>query len=174
MTRMTALFVRMAQNNAWANGVLYDACGALSDAGVWDARPGFFGSIGRTLNHIYEVDLYYIDALEAGGAGRSVYDRQDIRALAPLRLAQGEVDGRLIALASGLTEPVLGEMRETQRPDGVKQERVDWLFLHLIQHQVHHRGQVHTMLSAAGITPPQLDDFYLEDGRVPSAAPYWE
>lgn len=171
---MTAHFLKMAQNNAWANGVLYDACAALSDAGLWQARPGFFGSIGRTLNHIYEVDLYYIDALEAGGAGRSVYMREDIRTLAPLRRAQADADARLIAWAAGLSAPVLAELRETQRPDGMKQERVDWLFLHLIQHQVHHRGQVHTMLSAAGITPPQLDDFYLEDGRVPSAAPYWE
>lgn len=171
---MTAYFLKMAQNNAWANGVLYDACASLSDAGLWEARPGFFGSIGRTLNHTYEVDLYYIDALEAGGAGRSVYLREDIQTLAPLRHAQADADARLIAVAGGLTEPALTELRDTQRPDGVKQERVDWLFLHLIQHQVHHRGQVHTMLSAAGIAPPQLDDFYLEDGRVPSAAPYWE
>lgn len=171
---MTAYFLKMAHNNAWANGVLYDACGALSDGAVWDARPGFFGSIGRTLNHIYEVDLFYIDAVEAGGAGRSVYARDDIRTVPSLRRAQGVADARLIAFAGGLTEQTLGALRTTQRPHGVKQERVDWLFLHLIQHQVHHRGQVHTMLSAAGIAPPQLDDFYLEDGRVPSAAPFWE
>ena len=54
------------------------------------------------------------------------------------------------------------------------QERVDWLLLHLIQHDIHHRGQVHAMLSEAGVKPPQLDDFYLGDGRVETAKPFWE
>jgi uncharacterized damage-inducible protein DinB len=40
--------------------------------------PGFFPSLAATLNHIHEVDLYYIDALTEDGLGRSVYDREDI------------------------------------------------------------------------------------------------
>ena len=47
------------------------------------------------------------------------------------------------------------------------------LLLHLVQHQIHHRGQSHVQLQHAGIDPPQLDDFYLEYGRVPSAQAYW-
>jgi uncharacterized damage-inducible protein DinB len=35
---------------------------------------------------------------------------------------------------------------------------------------VHHRGQAHVQLQHAGVAPPQLDDFHLEYGRVPSAA----
>ena len=45
---------------------------------------------------------------------------------------------------------------------------------YLIQHDIHHRGQVHAMLSDAGVDPPQLDDFYLDFGRVPSAQIFWE
>ena len=45
--------------------------------------------------------------------------------------------------------------------------------MHLFQHQVHHRGQAHVQLQNAGIPPPQLDDFFLEDGRAPSALAYW-
>lgn len=167
-------FVKMAQNNAWANGVLYNACAALSEPALWAARPGFFGSVGRTLNHIYEVDLYYLDALEQGGKGRAVYEREDFATLPPLQQAQAKADSRFIAFAQGLAPDDLHTTRVTERPDGPQEERLDGLFLHLVQHQVHHRGQVHCMLSAAGIDPPQLDDFYLEFGRVPSAAPYWE
>ncbi|MEM9239405.1 MAG: damage-inducible protein DinB, partial [Pseudomonadota bacterium] len=29
------------------------------------------------------------------------------------------------------------------------------------QHQIHHRGQVHCMLSGTSVAPPQLDEFYL-------------
>lgn len=171
---MSDSFVKMAQNNAWANSVLSCACQTLSDVDFWAARSGFFGSIGRTLNHIYEVDLYYVDALEAGGAGRSVYDRNDFVDAVQLRAAQAAVDARLIRFAEGLSEKMLGELRETERKGEITHERVDYLFLHLIQHDVHHRGQVHTMLSDAGVAPPQLDDFYLEYGRVPSAKPFWE
>lgn len=167
-------FVKMAQNNAWANGVLFAACQSLSRDAFWAKRSGFFGSIGRTLNHIYEVDLYYVDALEQGGAGRSVYERDDIVELSDLQGAQVGVDARLIQFCDGLTADTLTEMRDTERPDGTVQERVDWLLLHLIQHDIHHRGQVHAMLSDAGVKPPQLDDFYLNEGRVETAKPFWE
>ena len=53
------------------------------------------------------------------------------------------------------------------------QEEVGALILHLVQHQIHHRGQAHTMVLEAGIDPPQLDDFHLQFGRVPSARAYW-
>lgn len=167
-------FRKMAQNNAWANQVLFNACRELPATEVWSPRPGFFKSIGRTLNHIHEVDLYYVDALESGGAGRSVYDRKDIVHLLPLKKAQAGVDARLIRFAESLSDEMLAETRATERQDETTQERVDWLFLHLIQHDVHHRGQVHGMLSDAGVSPPQLDDFYLEHGRVSSAKPFWE
>ena len=81
---------------------------------------------------------------------------------------------RFAAVCRGLTDAELQEMRTTERKGGVTQERVDWLILHLVQHDVHHRGQVHTMLSHAGVEPPQLDDFYLEFGRVETAKGYWE
>ncbi len=167
-------FIKMAQNNAWANGVLFAACQALSEDAIWAKRSGFFGSIGRTLNHICEVDLYYVDALEEGGAGRAFYEREDIFDLAVLQDAQADVDERLIRFCKGLSADTLNEMRDTERPDRMTQERVDWLLLHLIQHDIHHRGQVHAMLSEAGVKPPQLDDFYLDDGRVETAKPFWE
>lgn len=169
---MIEAYVKMAQNNAWANRVLSEACQNLSGDALWAKRSGFFGSIGRTLNHIYEVDLYYVDALEQSGAGRSVYDREDILDAADILAAQQGVDDRLIRFCENLTEATLLETRETVR-DVSTRERVDWLILHLIQHDVHHRGQVHAMLSDAGVKPPQLDDFYLEFGRVESAKTYW-
>lgn len=166
-------YLRMAQNNAWANRVLADAVMALPDTGFAERRPGFFPSLSRTLNHIYEVDLYYVDALEAGGRGRSVYDREDIGTIAALAKAQAEVDGRLIAFCETLTAQTLQEPRRTERKDATCEERVDALLLHLFQHQVHHRGQAHVQLHDAGVEPPQLDDFHLVFGRVPSAQAYF-
>ncbi len=166
-------FLRMALNNAWANATLYLALKTLSEVDFWAPRPGFFGSLGRTMNHIYEVDLYYIDALTEGGRGRSVYDRDDIRDAASLAAAQADSDMTFARFAAEITPEGLANPCRTERRDGVTTERADHLILHLVQHQIHHRGQAHAMLSHAGIDPPQLDDFYLEHGRVPSAAAYW-
>ncbi|MGI3184194.1 DinB family protein [Nioella aestuarii] len=166
-------FLTMALNNAWANATLYGAIADMSEEAFAAPRPGFFPSLKATLNHIYEVDLYYVDALEAGGRGRAVFDRRDIGSVAELAKAQADVDMRLASFCKGLTPAMLDEDRVTERREGPVTETIGALLLHLFQHQVHHRGQAHTMVHDAGIAPPQLDDFHLEFGRVPSAAAYW-
>jgi uncharacterized damage-inducible protein DinB len=42
----------------------------------------------------------------------------------------------------------------------VQTERADRLLLHLFQHQIHHRGQAHAMISGTAVAPPQLDEFF--------------
>ena len=166
-------WLKMALNNAWANATLYGALTQL-DAGDFTAtRPGFFSSLSRTMNHIYEVDLFYIDALREGGLGRSVYDREDVTDRVQLGALQADSDMQFAMFCKALTPERLGASVATERKDITVHENVAALILHLVQHQVHHRGQAHVQLSDAGITPPQLDDFYLEFGRVPSAASYW-
>lgn len=167
-------FQRQAENNAWANSVLYTALGALSPEAYSAPYPSFFGSIPATLNHIYAVDLYYLDALAEGGKGRAVYDREDIHELRDLGQLQAAQDTEFMAFCKGLSEDDLTRTVPTDRPDGMTSERIDWLILHLVQHQVHHRGQVHAMISQGGGNPPQLDDFYLDHGRAAGAEPYWQ
>lgn len=170
---MLTAFEKMAQNNAWANATLYRAAQALSGEDARAEAPGFFPSLARTLNHIYEVDLYYIDALEAGGLGRGVYQRDDAPSLASLAREQASADARLIAFCEDLTDETLRETRLTDRRDGVVEETVQALLLHLFQHQIHHRGQAHVQLHALGIAPPQLDEFHLSFERAPPAKVYW-
>jgi uncharacterized damage-inducible protein DinB len=55
------------------------------------------------------------------------------------------------------------------RGDHIQHERMDRLLLHLFQHQIHHRGQAHAMLSATEIPPPQLDEFFAA-GEAPLRA----
>jgi uncharacterized damage-inducible protein DinB len=45
----------------------------------------------------------------------------------------------------------------------VQAEPTERILLHLFQHQIHHRGQVHAMLSATSVRPPQLDEFFPAD-----------
>ena len=63
-TGLAGHFVAMARNNAWANHRLLTACEALTPEEFAAPRTSFFPSLRKTLNHILDVDLYYIDALE--------------------------------------------------------------------------------------------------------------
>lgn len=166
-------WLAMSLNNAWANATLYSTVQTLPAEAFTAPRPGFFPTLSRTLNHILEVDLYYLDALEAGGKGRSVYERSDSTDAADLARLQLEADMRFATFCGGLDDRILAETRSTERDGGPVEENVAALILHLVQHQIHHRGQAHVQLSDAGVSPPQLDDFYLEYGRAPTAAAYW-
>jgi uncharacterized damage-inducible protein DinB len=165
----------MAGNNRWSNARLHAACMAL-DPGEWQApRTGFFPSLTATLHHIHAVDRYYIDALTEGGLGGRAFHQAPVFALAAeLAMAQAALDETLITFCKNLTPERLTARVVTDRgPNGRPTERIDHLLLHLFQHQVHHRGQAHAMLSATSVKPPQLDDFFLDFDRDPAAQPFF-
>jgi uncharacterized damage-inducible protein DinB len=170
--RLVAHFRAMARNNAWANDRLLEACEGLDAAAFAAPRTGFFPSLRQTLNHNHGVDLLYVDALEEGGRGLTVFDPEpDFATPTALRLAQATVDARLIAFCDGLTAADLDRRVVTDRGEPrVVTERVDSVLAHLFQHQIHHRGQAHAMLAGTPVAPPQLDEFFLDWDRHPSVA----
>ena len=156
--------IRMAENNRWSNDRLYRAVLALQPGEFEAERVSFFPSIKETLNHILAVDHLYLDFLEEGGIGADAFDKfeefDDPRLLAG---AQVESDERLIAFCRSLGPCDLDRRVITdRRRDGKIPERVGDLLSHLFLHQVHHRGQVHAMLSGTSVKPPQLDEFFLD------------
>jgi len=165
---LTNTFRAMAYNNAWANRRLLGACLGLGQEAFLAARTGFFPSIARTLNHILTVDWFYVDALEGGTLGYAAFeDENPYDAAADLMEAQSAVDRRLIAVCDA--PDTLDEDVRVIRGDRVQVERRDRLLLHLFQHQIHHRGQAHAMLSGAIEKPPQLDEFF-SAGEAPLRA----
>ena len=159
----TGYFRTLARNNAWSNYRLLKACAQLTQAAFTAPRTGFFPSIQMTLNHILTVDWFYLDALEEGGLGRSVYDKE-IPCITAKELisAQRLADQRLIDFCDALTEAQLLKPVKLLRDDGnTYVDRTDRVLTHLVVHQIHHRGQVHAMLSGTTVEPPQLDEFLL-------------
>ncbi len=159
-----------AYNNARSNHQLLAACAHLNQEDFETGRTGFSTSLQKTLNHIYVVDLFYVDALEGGGGGEEGRTWLGPKArenpapppsLAELRRAQAAVDARLIAICDALTPDLLDSEVRVNRNTQVKTERRDRVLMHLFQHQIHHRGQAHAMLSGSMIKPPPLDDFWL-------------
>jgi uncharacterized damage-inducible protein DinB len=161
-------FRDMALNNAWSNRRLLAACAALSDADFAAERVSFFPSLRATLNHILIVDWYYIDALEGGGRGYSIFDNEIPHPLLPeLAEAQAASDRRLIDFCRRLREGDLGRCVILDRAQrGMKEETVASVLPHLFIHQIHHRGQAHAMLSGTTVKPPQLDEFFLFEDRA--------
>src|SRR6185295_3164759 len=98
-----------AYNNAWANHRLLRACAGLTQGEFGAARTGFFPSLQATLNHIYVIDLFYVDALEGGWLGPRAWENPvPFPAVAELSQAQASMDRRLIGLCNALTPAVLG------------------------------------------------------------------
>lgn len=174
MDRLVRHFRAMARNNAWANARLLGAVEAL-DAGEFAApRTGGFGSIRATLVHSHAVDQYYLDALEENGRGLAAFEEApDFAEPAALHAAQLASDRRLIAFCDRLKSADLDRRVATDRGQRrAVSERIDALLAHLFQHQIHHRGQVHGMLSGTRVPPPQLDEFFLDFDRHPTVATF--
>ena len=157
-----------AYNNAWANHRLLAACAALTPEEFLARRTSFFPSIKATLNHILTVDWYYLDMLERARDGRSpnpeaarFFDPEEpFDACADLAREQAAADRRLVALCESLGDADMDKPVTIPRRDGPMRDRVRRILAHLFQHQIHHRGQVHAMLSGTAVKPPQLDEFY--------------
>jgi uncharacterized damage-inducible protein DinB len=151
----------MAYNNGWANHRLLAACAMLTQADFEAPRTGFFSSIQATLNHILIIDRFYVDALEGGTLGPAAWaHRTPCKTVSDLQPAQAAVDRRLIGWCEALDETGVDQIIQVHRGTRVQTERADRLLLHLFQHQIHHRGQAHTMLSGTPVPPPQLDEFF--------------
>lgn len=169
VTELARHFAVEAYNNAWANHRLHRACEALTAEEFTAPRTGFFPSLKATFNHILTVDWYYLEMLERSLAGLPPHDQpwrmfdvaEPFERAADLWREQAAADRRLIALCEGLRgDPMEAVVLLPRRVGGVFRDRAGRILAHLFQHQVHHRGQAHAMLSGTRVKPPQLDEFY--------------
>ena len=157
----------MAYQNAWANHRLAKAWCQLSQDELAAPRTSFFPSLRATLNHILTCDWFYVDALERELRGDESHpdcyvffkDDEPHTLAADLRREQSHVDRRLIAYCEQMRDADLSRTVTIARDTPQYESRLR-LLSHLFEHQIHHRGQVHGMLSATSVKPPQLDEFF--------------
>jgi len=156
---MRDYFTLMAGYNAWANGVLLEACEALPPGGFTAERGGFFGSIAGTLNHLLVTDRIWTARLAGTPLPPYGLDTLLFTDLAELSVARAAEDAALVAYVAGLTdEACAAQFRWTRKADGVEVVGPLWKTLaHLFNHQTHHRGQAHDLIGQAGLQAPSLD-----------------
>jgi uncharacterized damage-inducible protein DinB len=164
MTDPVRVFRKLALANRLANARLHQACATLDPDELTAPRPAFFGTLQKTLNHILMVDRFYLNALLGRPLDRAFLDEATFCPdLATLTLWQAASDTALLAHVESLTPEALVEIVTIDRGARAQYDRRDDILSHVFQHQTHHRGQAHGLLSATPIKPPQLDEFIVGD-----------
>ena len=155
----------MARYNRWQNRSLYGAADTLADAERREDRGAFFGSIHNTLAHLVWGDRMWMsrfDGWERPTLGPADGDGWEWDALKAERERQ---DAAILDWAGRVTEADLaGECRwysglmkaDLTRPMGL-------VVAHFFNHQTHHRGQAHALLTALGATPEATDLGFMPD-----------
>jgi uncharacterized damage-inducible protein DinB len=152
---LTPVFCRtMAAYNSEMNRRIYAAAGRLTRAERRQERGAFWGSIHGTLNHLLWGDSIWLSRFDGspaptvGLSGSAAF----LPDFASMQAARVPLDQRIEAWATALAPDWLaGELtwfsgaagRELTKPRAL-------LVAHFFNHQTHHRGQVHAMLTAAG------------------------
>lgn len=151
----------MARYNAWQNRSLVAAADTLSDDDRWQERGAFFGSVAGTFNHLLWDDALWLarfagDVRPELSVPVSLESPRDWDVFKGLRVKR---DAEVASWAAGVSEADLcgviawypggGDVR-VEKPAAV-------CFAHLFNHQTHHRGQIHAMLTSAGAVPEPTD-----------------
>ncbi len=156
---------RMARYNCWQNENLYGEADALSDAERRQDRGAFFGSIQGTLSHLMWGDRVWMSRFATMAApqvpnSQSPTHYPDWGALKTERAA---LDASIIAWADTVSRAWLDA--DLTWYSGAANRELSYprwfLVAHMFNHQTHHRGQVHCMLTQAGRRPRETDLFLM-------------
>ena len=158
-------FSLMARFNAWVNGRLYGVVGQLADEAYFADMGAFFASIHQTLNHIMAVDRLWTRRIAGEDHGIEALDEELHADFAALSEARRQEDAHLVELADSLDGGALKRPVTYRRILGKGEEtmRCDHVLLTLFNHQTHHRGQVHALLTRHNMEIPPLDLGYFLD-----------
>ena len=154
----------MARYNAWMNEKAYDAAARLSPEEAARDRGAFFGSVLGTLNHLMVADLIWCHRFAPHPAASPALDpvlamaRPDALDqtitpdLAALRAMRRPIDAALVDFVAALDEDGTDRPITYVRTDGGSQTKpLGPVLCHLFNHQTHHRGQLSTLLTQAGV-----------------------
>ena len=161
----------MAAYNAEMNRRLFGAAAHLSDAERRQPRGAFWGSIHGTFNHLLWGDRQWMSRFD-NWPKPDIAIKQSaglIEDFGELSAAREQADADISRWAAKVDEPWMAEDmvwfsgaagREIRAPKGL-------LVTHFFNHQTHHRGQAHAMLTAAGRETGDTDLFLLIPQIVP-------
>lgn len=161
---MLETFRMFASYNRWANRLVYAEAARLSENEFNRPTGAFFGSLKGTLNHLLVADRIWMNRFTGEGPRPTRLDEVPFEALSDLAAARAAEDERIIAWLQGLGEAdIAGNFTYTPvtTPTPVTQ-RLAPAISHLFNHQTHHRGQAHMILTTLGRPSLALDLIYYQ------------
>jgi uncharacterized damage-inducible protein DinB len=159
----------LARYKAWADERLYDMLTGLPIAALAAPSPIFAGSILRTLNHVYLMDVVWKSHLLGVPHGLTTRNPEATPPLSELRDAQREIDAWYIDYAATMTPAACGDVVHFTfiGGGGGALGRED-ILLHVVNHTTYHRGHITAMLNQMGVHPQATDlPVFLRDTRSP-------
>jgi len=155
---LTDHFQMLARYNRIANERLFTQCAQLDDAEYRRERAGSFGSIHGLLNHILLGDRRWLGLFVSGERATPPLNRILYDHFSDLRNARTQEDVLIEAFFRGVDPNFWSRTfsyTNNQGRDYIETAHV--ACTHLFNHQTHHRGQIHVMLSQTSVPPPSLD-----------------
>lgn len=164
-------FRMFAAYNQWANRHLYEAAAALTTEELNRDTGAFFRSVNGTLNHILVADRIWMKRYTGEGSAPNALDtvlHADLTSLTEARIAE---DARIIDYIDSMPEEAFAGRFTYVTVTDIRtiSQRLAPSLAHLFNHQTHHRGQAHTILTSLGKPSLTLDLIYFqrtEDGRA--------
>jgi uncharacterized damage-inducible protein DinB len=161
---MLTQFKLFAEYNHLMNQRMLEAAGKLSEAQVTGDRGAFFKSVLGTLNHILVGNIIWLQRFQSHPTSRRALDylgSLDRPAsldtilfgdLQSLKAARETMDNIVIDWIEGPSESALQEYLSYKNMAGSPHRKlVESLISHIFLHQVHHRGQVTTLISQSKV-----------------------
>jgi uncharacterized damage-inducible protein DinB len=162
--QITEHFRLMAQYNEWMNTKIYETASKLSAQELSKDRGAFFGSILGTLNHIAVADTIWLkrfapllqtheelNVIRELSLPRSL-DETLFATIDALYVRRKILDRIFSELAKSISVSELDQVLSyTNTKDIPSSKNLFSLFMHVFNHQTHHRGQVTTLLSQSGL-----------------------
>jgi uncharacterized damage-inducible protein DinB len=153
-----------AHYNAWANDRLYETAARLSGEQYRADRGAFFKSVHGTLNHLLVTDRIWMQRFTGEGDAPNRLDAILFEAFDELRVARAAEDRRILRFVAGLDDRRIEgtiKYRRVSSPEEFEQALAPAL-AHWFNHQTHHRGQVHALLTGLLGQAPELDLLYFQ------------
>jgi uncharacterized damage-inducible protein DinB len=140
----------------WANELVFAAAAKLPEAELTAPRKIVFGSLLRTLNHVYAMDEVWRAHLEGRPHGYTTRNPEACPPLAELGEQQAAMDGWFVRYAdSRFDENEVVDFRFIGGGPSSMTRRD--ILLHVANHGTYHRGNVASMMYQAGVQPPTTD-----------------
>ena len=157
----------MARYNAWQNNGFRQIIEDMPQEELNADRGAFFGSIMATLNHLLWADQLWMSRFDGGDApAGGIAESVSLTASPSIWYAERfRADGRITEWARQINEvDLVGDLTWFS---GAMNASVTKSFAfcvtHFFNHQTHHRGQVHAMLTALGRRPGDTDLFFMPE-----------